>query len=168
MRSLIDPIILLLLCLPLIGQAQVQEDEAQRDALSLKVLQAVDYVQLQRSTLRRECKKPGVPQRVPACNKIAEVPNSAIERMMLPHFNRHVPSVQAQAALDFWTSQKGAVINKKLVREVDQFGTAQLTDEDLRLLGQFNRSSAGQAMTRLAEDRSVTPDVMRAIGEYKP
>jgi hypothetical protein len=138
-----------------------------RDSVSLNVLQAIDYAEFTRIVTLTMCKrKPELLQRLPACSKITNVPNAVIEKMALPHFNRHVSYVDAKSALTFWSSPGGNSISKKLLRELAEGNATLLTDDERRLLNNFNQSEAGAALSRLASDREVSQAMIRAIGAY--
>lgn len=154
---------------PVVALSQGQGSLSSRDEISLRVLRAVDYAEIQRVVLTNDCqRKPGLAASLPACSKIGVVPPTTIELTVLPHFNRYVSNADAMAALAFWTSPDGARISKKLVREITENNPTILTRDELQLLDRFNKSEAGIAMSRLAQDRSVSVAVIRAIGAYVP
>ena len=138
-----------------------------RDSVSLNVLQVIDYAEHTRIVTLTMCKrKPELVQRLPACSKIAKVPNAVIEKMALPHFNQYVSYANAKSALIFWSSPNGNRIGKKLLQEIAEGNATLFTADDRRLLNDFNQSEAGAALSRLASDREVSQAMIRAIGAY--
>ncbi len=151
------------------GLAQTNQSSITNDALSLRVLHAIEYADLTRIVTLQMCKRrPELVEQLPACSKIGTVPNTAIEKMVLPYFNRYVSSVDAQAALVFWSSADGAKISKKMLREIAENNPTLLTAQEKQLLNNFNQSDAGLALARLARDRDVSKAMIRAIGAYAP
>ena len=167
MRYFLVAIFAVFLALPQTVRSQINRMPETRDSVSLNVLQAINYAELTRMVTRTMCKrKPELEQRLPACSKIAKIPNAVIEKMALPHFNRYVSYVDAKSALTFWSSPGGIMISKKLLREIAEGNATLLTDDEKRLLNNFNQSEAGAAMSRLASDREVSQAMIRAIGAY--
>jgi hypothetical protein len=149
--------------------SQVADSASSSEEVGLQVLQAVDYAKLQQIVINKQCRKiPGMAERVPACGKIGLVPRLAIDKMALPYFNSYVSEREARDALKFWTSPDGIEISKKFLKEIEDENPTLLTSEELNLLDSFNKSEAGRAMSRLAQDRSVSVTVIRAIGAYEP
>jgi hypothetical protein len=154
---------------PVPGASQTSKSLASNEALSLRVLEAIDYAELTRIVTLNMCtRKPELVERLPACSKIAAVPNAAIEKMVLPHFRRYVSPADAKAALVFWSSANGAKISKKMLREIAEDNPTLLSAEEKQLLHNFNQSDAGVALSRLARDREVSQKVIQAIGAYAP
>jgi hypothetical protein len=167
MRYFLVAILAVFLVLPQPVLSQTNRMPETRDSVSLNVLQAIDYAELTRIVTITMCKrKPELVQRLPACSKIAKVPNAVIEKMVLPHFNRYVSYADAKSALIFWSSPGGNRISKKLLREIAEGNATLLTDDEKRLLNNFNQSEAGAALSRLASDREVSQAMIRAIGAY--
>ncbi len=159
------------------GALQIDESAASQtrpslpanDALSLRVLQAVKYADLTRIITLKMCKRrPQLVEQLSACSKIGAVPNVAIEKMVLPYFNRYVSPDDAKAALVFWSSGNGAKISMKVLREIADDNPTLLTSDEKQLLTSLNQSDAGAARSRLARDRDVSQVVIRAIGAYVP
>jgi hypothetical protein len=149
------------------GHAQMGRSSASNDALNLRVLQAIEYADLTRVVTLSMCKrKPELVTRLPACAKISGVPNAFIEQMALPHFNRYISPVNAKSALQFWSSDNGAKIAKKMLREIAENNPTLLTTNEKQLLNNFNQSEAGVALKRLAQDRDVSQSIIRAVGAY--
>jgi hypothetical protein len=154
---------------PVPGASQTSKSLAPNEALSLRVLQAIDYAELTRIVTLNMCtRKPELVERLPACSKIAAVPNAAIEKMVLPHFRRYVSSADAKAALVFWSSPNGIKISKKMLREIAEDNPTLLNADEKQLLNSFNQSNAGAALSRLARDRDVSQAMIEAIGAYAP
>jgi hypothetical protein len=167
MRYFLVAIFAVFLFLPQTVLSQINRMPETRDSVGLDVLQAIDYAEFTRIVTLTMCKrKPELVQRLPACSKIAKVPNVVIEKMALPHFNRYVSHIEAKSALMFWSSPGGNRISKKLLREVTEGNATLLTDDERRLLNNFNQSEAGAALSRLASDREVSQAMIRAIGAY--
>jgi hypothetical protein len=167
MRYFLVAIFAVFLFLPQTVLSQINRMPETRDSVSLDVLQAIDYAEFTRIVTLTMCKrKPELVRQLPACSKIAKVPNVVIEKMALPHFNRYVSHIEAKSALMFWSSPSGSRINKKLLREVTEGNATLLTDDERRLLNNFNQSEAGAALARLASDREVSQAMIRAIGAY--
>jgi hypothetical protein len=151
------------------GVAQTSQSSAANDALSLSVLRTIEYADLTRIVTLQMCKRrPELVEQLPACSKIGAVPNTAIEKMVLPYFKRYVSPADAKAALAFWSSADGAKISKKMLREIADNNPTLLTSDEKQLLNNFNQSDAGLALSRLARDRDVSKAMIRAIGAYAP
>jgi hypothetical protein len=92
----------------------------------------------------------------------------AMRLTALPHFKRYVPLAEAKEALAFWSSPEGSSIGRKLLKEIAERRTVTLlTTKELNTLDGFNKSAAGVAMGRMADDRSVDVSVLQAIGNYR-
>jgi hypothetical protein len=167
MRFFFWPWLAILLLTPQLGSSQTNRLPPTRDSVSLSVLQAIDYAELTRIVTLTMCRrKPELVPRLAACSKIVDVPNAVIEKMALPHFNRYVSPTDAKAALAFWSSPDGAKISKKMLREIAEDSPNLLSEHERQKLGEFNRSEAGVALSRLAGDRAVSQAMIRAIGAY--
>jgi hypothetical protein len=68
--------------------------------------------------------------------------------------------------LAFFSSPDGAKISKKMLREIAEDNPNLLSEYERQRLGDFNRSEAGAALSRLARDRAVSQAMIRAIGAY--
>jgi hypothetical protein len=157
------------LLIPESASSQTRPSSPAKDALSLRVLEAIDYADLTRIVTLKMCKRrPQLVEQLSACSKIGAVPNAAIEKMVLPHFNRYVSPDDARSALTFWSSANGVKISKKMLREIADDNPTLLTSDEKQLLTSFNQSDAGAALSRLARDRDVSQAVIRAIGTYVP
>jgi len=158
-----------LLCLPLLGQAQPVSTYLSHDEAARLVLRAIDYAELQRALISRDCgRNPEAAQRLPACAKIVTIPGGEIERLFLPHFIAYVSEAETRAALQFWSSTQGTIINRKQLLEVVKGQTLPLSPDERQALEDFNSSPAGQAMMRLAQDVAVAKAVIAGIGSYTP
>lgn len=167
MRLLLTALFAVFVLMPRLASPHTNRLPPTRDSISLNVLQAIDYAEHIRMVTLTVCRrKPELVQRLPACSKVADVPNSVIEKMALPHFNRHVSFNNAKAALAFWLTPDGVNISAKTRRETPEDNLKLLTENEQRVLGNFNRSEAGVALSRLAGDRAVSQAMIRAIGAY--
>lgn len=136
--------------------------------IHLSVLRSTDYAALVRVTVRRDCRGSASAGSPSICSKIEAVPDSVIERAALPFLKRHVSVTQAVAALEFWSSPEGAEISDTLVREIATQNPTLLSKRQLAKLDQFNKSDAGQALSRLSEDHELSITVLRAVEAYAP
>jgi hypothetical protein len=159
----------LALFVPLAGGCLEDGSRAASQDVGIKVLKAIDYADLTRVVIRKDCRRnPSLAAKLPACAKIDSVPDSAIEAMALPHFLAYVTEEDAKAALAFWGTPEGARISRTLVHEIAEDNPDLLTQSELRSLDSFNKSKAGRAMASLAQDREASVAIIRAIGAYVP
>jgi hypothetical protein len=167
MRLLLMALFAIFMLMPQPASPQTNKLPPTRDSVSLGVLQAIDYAELTRIVTLTMCRrKPELVPQLAACSKIVDVPNAVIEKMALPHFNRYVSPTDAKAVLAFFSSPDGAKISKKMLREIAEDNPNLLSEYERQRLGDFNRSEAGAALSRLARDRAVSQAMIRAIGAY--
>lgn len=161
--------LLLLLSCPLEALCQSADSSLSHDEIGLLVLRAVDYAKVQRAVISKDCKRnPQIADRLPACSKIETIPSEIIERLFLPHFNDYVSATEARAALEFWSSEQGSMIDKKILFEIAEGSALPWTSEEKKALEDFNNSEAGKAMMRLSKDIAAARSVIRGIGSYAP
>lgn len=168
MRSL-NFIALIVLLVSAVSGCLGDNSRTAREELGIQALRVIDYADVIRAVIRRDCRRnPILAAQQPACRTIDSVPDSFIEAAALPHLLAYLTDEDLNAVLAFWDTPEGARISHMLVREISEDSPNLLSNSEIRALNVFNNSQAGRALIKLADDRNVSLEVIRAIGAYVP
>jgi hypothetical protein len=139
--------------------------KAQDDAnkLGLKALNAIGYGELLRVSVKRDCRLNAAFKEAPICGKINSISDEFIERQATPYFNQHVSPRSAIRLIVFWQSKDGTRIKKKMIAALGNNIEPSLTENEMKLLDEFNKSKAGQEAGASANDREASIAVFRIL-----
>ena len=136
------------------------------------LLRVMRYSATLKASFRVGCKTAHALSATPAyliiCPKLDKIPDSVIETAALPCVKHYVPEDVARRAVSFWSTAAGEQLSIKSVREIASGVNDQLSEEELKLLDERNKTDFGLALSAFATDRECSRVVARAMLQYEP
>ena len=120
------------------------------------LLRAISYAEIAKASFEKGCNTEEIKQTFPypiICPKLSHMPNSVIEQAAEPFLREYVSETIAIEAKEFWLTQKGEALNKKIIAEIKSGRFNQLTAADLKEMEIANKTRYGKALLAFSKDK---------------
>lgn len=152
------------LFLPLCAYSQ----ELESYPLNLEVIRIINYADLLRNVVTRDCNQKIELVDNVLCAKITFIPKDLIENTALPYFNHYVSEESAKSIIQFYGTSEGKEINEKFIYGIGHNSDPDLSQKQFNQLSEFTNSNAGQELDRLAKDKNISLEILQVLAGWTP